>query len=107
MPKSEGARSPLKPPRSPIKAALSASPVGAEPIATSAAAASSSPTAVTTTSERVGKKSLPKFAKLLIGAGGIYGAFLYYGNLQEDVFDFTSPTGEKFKYAWFLQVLGM
>jgi UDP-galactose transporter B1 len=44
--------------------------------------------------------------KLMIGAGGIYAAFLYYGNLQEDVFDFTSPTGDKFKYAWFLQVLG-
>ena len=43
--------------------------------------------------------------KLLIGAGGIYGAFLYYGSLQEDVFRFVSPEGTYFKQAWFLQVL--
>jgi len=43
--------------------------------------------------------------KLLIGAGGIYGAFLYYGSLQEDVFRFVSPDGDSFKQAWFLQVL--
>jgi len=43
--------------------------------------------------------------KLLIGAGGIYGAFLYYGALQEDVFLFQSAEGVKFTHAWFLQVL--
>ena len=43
--------------------------------------------------------------KLLIGAGGIYGAFLYYGSLQEHVFRFVSPDGDSFKQAWFLQVL--
>jgi solute carrier family 35 (UDP-galactose transporter), member B1 len=44
--------------------------------------------------------------KLLIGAGGIYGAFLYYGSLQEDVFRYSSPiNGEKFTQAWLLQVL--
>jgi UDP-galactose transporter B1 len=43
--------------------------------------------------------------KLLIGAGGIYGAFLYYGSLQEDVFRFVAPDGAKFTQAWFLQVL--
>ncbi|KAL3909035.1 MAG: hypothetical protein SGARI_002795 [Bacillariaceae sp.] len=43
--------------------------------------------------------------KLLIGAGGIYGAFLYYGSLQEDVFRFVAPDGTKFTQAWFLQVL--
>jgi UDP-galactose transporter B1 len=43
--------------------------------------------------------------KLLIGAGGIYGAFLYYGSLQEDVFRFVAPDGNSFKQAWFLQVL--
>lgn len=48
---------------------------------------------------------IPDSAKLLIGAGGIYGAFLYYGSLQEDVFRFLSPDGESFKQAWFLQVL--
>jgi solute carrier family 35 (UDP-galactose transporter), member B1 len=43
--------------------------------------------------------------KLLIGAGGIYAAFLYYGNLQEDVFLFQTKDGVKFTQAWFLQVL--
>mmetsp|Transcript_18660 Transcript_18660/g.37738 ORF Transcript_18660/g.37738 Transcript_18660/m.37738 type:complete len:397 (+) Transcript_18660:79-1269(+) len=43
--------------------------------------------------------------KLLIGAGGIYGAFLYYGSLQEDVFRYTSVDGTQFKQAWLLQVL--
>lgn len=49
---------------------------------------------------------LPDSMKLLIGAGGIYGAFLYYGSLQEDVFRFVSSVdGTSFKQAWFLQVL--
>lgn len=48
---------------------------------------------------------LPDSAKLLIGAGGIYGAFLYYGSLQEDVFRYTAEDGSSFKQAWFLQVL--
>eukprot|EP00927_Polykrikos_kofoidii_P044931 TRINITY_DN387_c0_g1_i2.p1 TRINITY_DN387_c0_g1~~TRINITY_DN387_c0_g1_i2.p1 ORF type:complete len:320 (-),score=56.50 TRINITY_DN387_c0_g1_i2:208-1167(-) len=43
--------------------------------------------------------------QLLIGAGGIYASFLYYGSLQEDVLTYTSPSGDKFKYAWFLQIL--
>jgi solute carrier family 35 (UDP-galactose transporter), member B1 len=43
---------------------------------------------------------------LLIGVTGIYGSFLYYGSLQEDVFRYASPeTGERFQQAWFLQVL--
>jgi UDP-galactose transporter B1 len=50
-------------------------------------------------------KGLPPAAKLLIGAGGIYGAFLYYGSLQEDVFRYTASDGSSFKQAWFLQVL--
>ena len=49
--------------------------------------------------------TLPDTAKLLIGAGGIYAAFLYYGSLQEDVFRFEAPDGSSFKQAWFLQVL--
>lgn len=48
---------------------------------------------------------LPDSVKLLIGAGGIYGAFLYYGSLQEDVFRYTALDGAQFKEAWFLQVL--
>jgi len=44
--------------------------------------------------------------KLIYGAGGIYGAFLYYGSLQEDVFNHVgSNTESKFSYVWFLQVL--
>jgi len=48
---------------------------------------------------------LPDAVKLLIGAGGIYTAFLYYGSLQEDVFRYTAEDGSSFKAAWFLQVL--
>lgn len=44
--------------------------------------------------------------KLLIGVGGIYSAFLYYGSLQEDVFRYKAEeSGEQFKQAWFLQSL--
>lgn len=49
---------------------------------------------------------LPNVAKLLIGAGGIYAAFLYYGTLQEEVFHYKAADGSKFKAAWFLQTLG-
>jgi hypothetical protein len=49
---------------------------------------------------------IPKGLKLLIGAGGIYAAFLYYGTLQEDVFHYKAADGSKFKQAWFLQSLG-
>lgn len=48
---------------------------------------------------------LPDNVKLLIGAGGIYAAFLYYGSLQEDVFNYKAQDGSKFHQAWFLQVL--
>jgi len=41
----------------------------------------------------------------LIGAGGIYAAFLYYGSLQEDVFRYEAADGAKFTQAWLLQVL--
>jgi len=52
------------------------------------------------------KDGLPDSVKLMIGAGGIYAAFLYYGSLQEDVFRYVSPVdGTSFKQAWFLQVL--
>lgn len=50
---------------------------------------------------------IPKAVKLLIGAGGIYSAFLYYGTLQEDVFHYAAVNGDKFKAAWLLQALGM
>lgn len=50
-------------------------------------------------------KGMPDGVKLLIGAGGIYAAFLYYGSLQEDVFRFVAADGSQFKQAWFLQVI--
>eukprot|EP00560_Eucampia_antarctica_P002768 CAMPEP_0197834000 /NCGR_PEP_ID=MMETSP1437-20131217/20857_1 /TAXON_ID=49252 ORGANISM="Eucampia antarctica, Strain CCMP1452" /NCGR_SAMPLE_ID=MMETSP1437 /ASSEMBLY_ACC=CAM_ASM_001096 /LENGTH=411 /DNA_ID=CAMNT_0043438371 /DNA_START=95 /DNA_END=1330 /DNA_ORIENTATION=+ len=50
-------------------------------------------------------KGLPDSGKLILGAGGIYAAFLYYGSLQEDVFRYTAADGSSFKAAWFLQVL--
>ncbi|KAJ1419191.1 UAA transporter [Ochromonadaceae sp. CCMP2298] len=48
---------------------------------------------------------LPQSMKLLVGAGGIYAAFLYYGTLQEDVFRYKAADGAMFKAAWFLQFL--
>jgi UDP-galactose transporter B1 len=67
---------------------------------------SSSSTTDTPTSHKVPAVALPDGLKLLIGAGGIYAAFLYYGSLQEDVFRYTSAVdGTSFKQAWFLQVL--
>ncbi len=64
------------------------------------------PTETETTATTMSQsKGLPDSVKLLIGAGGIYGAFLYYGSLQEDVFRYTAEDGSSFKEAWFLQVL--
>jgi len=48
---------------------------------------------------------LPPVAKLMIGAGGIYAAFMYYGLLQEGVFSYEAADGSKFKQVWFLMVL--
>ncbi len=62
----------------------------------------SSTAAATMAQESAG---LPSAVKLLIGAGGIYAAFLYYGSLQEDVFRYTAEDGSQFKQAWLLQVL--
>lgn len=57
------------------------------------------------TNKRSPGMALPGAVKLLIGAGGIYGAFIYYGSLQEDVFRYEADGGSKFTQAWFLQVL--
>jgi len=46
-----------------------------------------------------------KIGQLIFGAGGIYGAFLYYGTLQEDVLNFKAADGTKFKEAWFLTAI--
>jgi UDP-galactose transporter B1 len=61
--------------------------------------------AATTTTMSSTKTGLPDAVKLVIGAGGIYAAFLYYGSLQEDVFRYTAADGGTFQQAWFLQVL--
>lgn len=58
-----------------------------------------------TPSKRKYHRELPESAKLMIGAGGIYGSFLYYGSLQEDVFRYQAEDGSTFQQAWFLQVL--
>lgn len=47
----------------------------------------------------------PQALKLIVGAGGIYAAFLYYGSLQEDVFRYLAPDGSRFREVWFLQAL--
>ena len=49
---------------------------------------------------------MPDAVKLMIGAGGIYGAFMYYGTLQEDIFSYKGVDGSKFKAVWLLQALG-
>ena len=59
------------------------------------------------TDKAAAKSGIPKWLKLVIGAGGIYGSFLYYGTLQEDVFHYSAEDGSKFKAAWFLQCLGI
>jgi len=43
--------------------------------------------------------------QLLLGAGGIYAAYMYYGVLQEDVMGYTAADGTKFHSTWFIQVL--
>ena len=44
--------------------------------------------------------------QLFVGASGIYGAYLYYGYVQEDLFRYRSPdSGAGFTFVWFLQIL--
>lgn len=75
-------------------------------IGTSGGGSSSGQSITNNNSMSNNKQQLPDAVKLLIGAGGIYAAFLYYGSLQEDVFRYASAeTGDQFKQAWFLQVL--
>jgi len=42
---------------------------------------------------------------LILGAVGIYTAFLYYGSLQEDVFDFEDHSGSRFTQVWLLMAI--
>mmetsp|Transcript_24555 Transcript_24555/g.36788 ORF Transcript_24555/g.36788 Transcript_24555/m.36788 type:complete len:390 (-) Transcript_24555:96-1265(-) len=50
-------------------------------------------------------KTTTESINLLFGVCGIWGCYLYYGSLQEDVFNYESPVdGARFKQAWLLQV---
>jgi solute carrier family 35 (UDP-galactose transporter), member B1 len=43
--------------------------------------------------------------QLLIGASGIYGSYLYYGHVQEDLFRYRqADTGQPFNFFWALQM---
>jgi len=44
-------------------------------------------------------------AKLAVGVVGIFGAFLYYGQLMGDIIKFEAADGSKLEREWFLQVL--
>eukprot|EP00522_Entomoneis_paludosa_P011051 CAMPEP_0172438990 /NCGR_PEP_ID=MMETSP1065-20121228/103_1 /TAXON_ID=265537 /ORGANISM="Amphiprora paludosa, Strain CCMP125" /LENGTH=392 /DNA_ID=CAMNT_0013187601 /DNA_START=134 /DNA_END=1312 /DNA_ORIENTATION=- len=77
-------------------------PAAAATVASPPVQAAPAPTNVDMPEATVG---LPEPIKLLIGAGGIYAAFLYYGSLQEDVFRYAAEDGSTFKEAWLLQVL--
>lgn len=61
---------------------------------------------MTTSDKQSSGFQIPAALKIVIGAGGIYAAFLYYGALQEDVFHYKAANGDKFTQAWFLQALG-
>jgi solute carrier family 35 (UDP-galactose transporter), member B1 len=46
-----------------------------------------------------------KGLQLLIGAGGIYASFLTYGKLHEQIFKYEDADGERFKLAFFIQLI--
>lgn len=50
-------------------------------------------------------ESSTKAWQLFIGAIGIYCAYLYYGNVQEDLFRYRNASGLGFASVWFLQVM--
>ena len=50
-------------------------------------------------------ESSTKAWQLFIGAVGIYSAYLYYGNVQEDLFRYRNASGLGFASVWFLQVM--
>jgi UDP-galactose transporter B1 len=51
------------------------------------------------------KESGPSPVKLLVGVVGIFGAFMYYGQLQGDIVRFADPNGAKLEREWFVQVM--
>lgn len=55
--------------------------------------------------EQPPQRAASKAIKLCFGAAGVYACYLVYGHIQEDVYTFTSDDGQRFKHAWFVQVL--
>jgi solute carrier family 35 (UDP-galactose transporter), member B1 len=53
-------------------------------------------------SAATGIAALPSELRLLICAGGIYACYLTYGVLQEEIYKFRGPNGEKFTATMFL-----
>jgi len=51
------------------------------------------------------KDSGPSPAKLLVGVCGIFGAFMYYGQLQGDIVRYKDASGAKLEREWFVQVM--
>jgi solute carrier family 35 (UDP-galactose transporter), member B1 len=71
---------------------------------------SSSATATNSTGSSSSSSNTPvwrtKPFQLVVGATGIYSAYLYYGLVQEDLFRYrNSVTGQGFTHVWALQVL--
>ena len=51
------------------------------------------------------KESEASPLKLLVGVAGIFGAFMYYGQLQGDIVRYKDADGAKLEREWFIQVL--
>jgi UDP-galactose transporter B1 len=85
--------------------AAKSSSVFSSPLQSKIPKAKADVTVASLTASTAGSLVIPDSIKLVIGAGGIYGAFLYYGTLQEAVFSYAASDGSKFKSAWFLQLL--
>lgn len=53
----------------------------------------------------ISSSSSVAFFQLLFGTAGIFSTYLYYGNVQEDLFRYRDPVdGSAFTYVWFLQL---
>ena len=53
----------------------------------------------------VEKKEEASPLKLLVGVCGIFGAFMYYGQLQGDIVKYQDASGAKLEREWFIQVM--
>lgn len=80
----------------------------ASAVGTANNSSSSSSATTTTNNDNMAQqyKQQAKAMQLCIGAAGIYGAYLYYGLVQEDLFRYrSSSAGAGFTFVWALQVL--